>query len=257
MTQFNSAALAAAADHAREAYPEESCGLIVRGEYIPTENIAVDPKLDFEIPGSVYKKHLLAGGIEAVVHSHPDGPLFPSEADMASQMATNFPWIILGVDEDKRVSKPIVWGGKTPIPNVIGREFVHGVTDCYSLIRDTYRLGKDALAEQGITTWPFPPIDLPDFARADSWWENDKDSFYDVQPPKLGFVEVKAHEVKAGDLFFMKLGKTKTNNHAGIYLGDNTILHHLPTRLSRRELAGSWGRIADKWMRYEGPLNAA
>lgn len=257
MTQFSPAAIAAAADHAREAYPEESCGLIVNGEYIRATNIAEDPKEDFEIPAALYKKHLLTGKIEAIVHSHPDGPLHPSEADMASQMATNLTWVILGVDADKRVSDPIVWGGKAPIPNVIGREFVHGVTDCYSLIRDTFRLGKTKLAEQGIEDWPFDPITLPDFARMDSWWAKSDANFYDVEPIKLGFIEVPMHEARAGDLFFMLLGKTSVNNHAGIYLGNNLILHHLPSRLSRRELAGGWGRQATKWMRYVGAADAA
>lgn len=258
MSQFTVKAVEAAKQHARDEYPKESCGLIVRGEYIPVENIAADPLKDFEISGKLYQKHLVGGGLEAIVHSHPDGPLFPTEADMESQVATDLPWVILGVDEDGRVSDPIVWGADTPIAPVIGRQFVHGVTDCYSLIRDVYRLGKDKLKEQGVTDeWPFPPIQLPEQPRADAWWDDPEVTLYDTHAPLVGFVDIKPHEVKPGDLFFMSLGKTQANNHAGIYLGNNLVLHHLPGRLSRRELAGAWGRHANKWMRYEGSIDAA
>lgn len=258
MSQFTSEAVEAAKQHARDEYPKESCGLIVAGKYVPCENIAQDPNKDFEIPSRVYQKHLLTGQLQAVVHSHPDGPLFPTEADMASQVATDLPWVILGVDGEGRCSDPIVWGADTPIPHPIGRQFVHGVTDCYSLIRDTYRLGKDKLAELDVCKeWPFPSIMLPEQPRADAWWDDPEVTLYDTHAPIVGFVDIQAHEVKPGDLFFMQLGRTKTNNHAGIYLGNNLILHHLPGRLSRRELAGAWGRQASKWMRYQGPIDEA
>lgn len=251
-------AIDAAKAHARAEYPKEACGFVVSGKYVPCKNIAEDPLNEFEIAVAVYKKHLLAGGLEAVIHSHPDGPFFPSEADMSTQLNMNLAWGIIPLD-DERMGELQLWGGKTPIPDVIGRTFMHGITDCYSLIRDTYRLGKDRLAEQGIFDWPFPPIELPDFARPDNWWEDTDYDFYEVEPPKLGFVEVKQHEVQAGDLFFIKINEHKYGkfNHAGIYLGNNLILHHLPQRLSRREPGSLWGRQAGKWMRYKGPVDAA
>lgn len=255
MSHLNQDALEAAKKHARAEYPKESAGLIVKGEYIPCENIAEDPLKDFEIGAKIYKAAVMTGGLEAVVHSHPDGPFYPTEADMQSQLATDVAWVIIPLD-DERIGTPTVWGGDTPIPPVIGREFLHGVTDCYSLIRDFYRLGKDKLAEQGIDNWPFPPIDLPDFARSDEWWNLDGYNFYVDEPPKLGFVEIDQTKVEAGDLFFTKI-RGEIYNHAGIYLGNNLIAHHLPTRLSRREPAALWGRQAGKWMRYQGPINAA
>ena len=255
---LNKDAIKAAEAHAREVFPQESCGVIVDGRYIRCKNIADDPTLDFVMDPAEYKAALMKGKVEAVVHSHPNGPFFPSQADMQGQLDTDVPWAIIVLDDERIASEPTVWGGDTPIPPVIGRQFLHGVTDCYSLIRDFFRLGKDELAKQGIPDWPFDPIDMEDYARADEWWAGE-DDLYVTQPPKWGFVEIKQHEIRAGDVFFVKIREErfKKFNHAGVYLGNNLIAHHLPGRLSRREPASLWGRQAGKWMRYVGKSDAA
>lgn len=247
--------------HARAVYPEESCGLIVKGSYIRCENIALDPKnhIDdpncgcrlcaFEIDPKVYVEH--ADHIDVVVHSHPNGPFYPSKADMEGQLATGKPWAIIPLDEDRVAEKPVIWGGE--IPPILGREFMHGVTDCYAIIKDCYALGKDKLAEQGILDWPHDPIELPEFPRQDAWWEGE-DDLYDQNFGKAGFVEVK-DAPQPGDVFLMKIRSSK-NNHAGLLIGDGLIVHHLPSRMSRREPAGLWGRQAAKWLRYKGESNA-
>ncbi|MBD9511639.1 C40 family peptidase [Ensifer sp. ENS10] len=244
--------------HARREFPKESCGLIVKGKYIACENIASDPSThreddrdcgcqlcSFEISGKVYAKH--EANIDVVVHSHPNGPFFPSKADMEGQLLTEKPWAILVLDEERAASKPVIWGGD--ISPVLGREFMHGVTDCYAIIKDCYALGKDKLAEQGIVGWPHDPITIPEFPRQDAWWEGD-DDLYEENFGKAGFVETK-DAPQPGDVFLMKIRSSKSN-HAGLLIGDSLIVHHLPSRLSRREPAGLWGRQATKWLRYKG-----
>lgn len=237
--------------HAREQFPKESCGLVVNGAYVPCENIARDPLVDFEIDPRVYAKH--ARKTTAVLHSHPNGPLFPTEMDMVGQLRTNKVWGIIALD-DERIGDPVLWGGDLPIPAVIGREFMHGVTDCYALLRDMFRLGRDELAKQDLHDWPFPPIELPDYPRKDGWWLGD-DDFYEIEPPKLGFVEVPFEQVRPGDVFLTKIRSNKFN-HAGMLVGGGLIVHHLPQRLSRREGASIWGRQAERWIRYQGPIDA-
>jgi proteasome lid subunit RPN8/RPN11 len=244
--------------HARAQYPEESCGLIVAGKYIACENIAEpaenhieeDPdcacrKCAFEISGKVYLRY--ADKIDMIVHSHPDGPLFPSKADMQGQQLTGKPWAILALDDERVSVKPVIWGDK--IPALLGREFMHGVTDCYAVIRDAYALGKNELAKQGIPDWPYDPIILPEFPRSDAWWEKDENLYVD-NFAKAGFVEIK-DAPRAGDVFLMKIRSSK-ENHGGLLVGQDTIVHHLPSRMSRREPAGLWGRQATRWLRYQG-----
>ncbi|SCW95669.1 Mov34/MPN/PAD-1 family protein [Ancylobacter rudongensis] len=250
-------AFAAAAAHARAEYPKESCGLIVAGVYQPAANLADDPMNDFVLDPAVINPLLFAGAmrtVDAIVHSHPGGPHWPSKADMEGQIQTDLPWAIIPLDED-RTYKPLVWGASTPIPPMIGREFVHGVTDCYSLIRDCFRLGADALAAQGVTNaWPFIPIELEEIPREDSWWAGDAD-LYSGNFARMGFVVVKMPDVRPGDVFLTKIRSEKFN-HGGLLVGNDLILHHLPARLSRREPAGLWGRQAGLWIRYEGPTDA-
>lgn len=258
MTRFDNA-LIAARRHANDEYPRESCGLIVGGKYVACVNKAAPPESHedgnddcgcqlcaFRIDAKVYREHV--GRIEAVVHSHPNGPAHPSKADMAAQIATALPWIILPLNET-HMGAPVIWGGTERLP-LIGREFVHGVTDCYDLIRDAYAIGRDGMAAQGIACdWPFGPIELPAYARADGWWVGE-DNFYEVEPFKIGFKEITLSEARAGDIFLCKIRSDRLN-HGGVLLGD-TILHHLPGRLSRREPAGLWARQAGRWIRYVG-----
>lgn len=238
--------------HALGEYPKECCGLIVDGVYRPCFNYAIDPTQDFVIASQDYIKWSVQGTLQGVAHSHPDRPCYPTEHDMRQQIVTDLPWVIVATDGE-RVSDPIMWGDALPTPPLIGREFVHGVTDCYSLIRDAYRLGRLALAEQGID-WPLDPIELPEFPRRDGWWVKNSneapDDHYMIGFPKAGFFEIAREEVRPGDVF-LKAIKSDRPNHGGVLLDGGLILHHLPQRLSRREPAGMWGRAADLWLRHE------
>lgn len=251
----------AAKQHARQCYPEESCGIVVDGVYIPVENIARDPLehtgerdcacrlCSFAMPANVLMKHPDA---TMILHSHPNGPLYPSELDMQQQIQSGLTWGIIPLDED-RVGDPILWGGDEPMQPLIGREFVHGIHDCYALIRDTFALGREELARQDII-WPFDPIHLADCPRDDAWWEDGQDLYLD-NFAAWGFEEIAFEEARPGDVFLVKIRSEKFN-HGGLLIGNSLILHHLPGRLSRREPAGIWARHAGVWLRYKGADHA-
>ena len=241
----------AAMDHARREFPNESCGLVVGSEYLPMINTHENPKEHFRIASEEWIKAQSHGKILAVIHSHPHGPLFPSKADMAGQMDSDVPWGIIAVDED-RVGYPIMWGDSLPIQPLIGRQFMHGVTDCYSLIRDFYRTGKAELARMDIDqNWPFDPIVLKDYPRDDCWWDGE-DDFYLTKSEETGFRKIDSSDIRPGDVFLTSI-RSKKLNHGGMLLSNGLIAHHLPTRFSRREAAAIWARAASMWIRYEGP----
>ncbi len=85
----------------------------------------------------------MQGEIVALVHSHPAGLPWLSEADRRLQVQSDLPWWLVcrGVIHKFRC-----------VPHLTGRRFEHGVTDCYTLFRDAYHLAG---------------IDLPDFYRHD------------------------------------------------------------------------------------------
>lgn len=248
-------AIQAAKEHARAEYPKESCGIVFEGKYVPCVNIAENPEQDFEISPRVWAEFAQRGRIEAVLHSHPKGPLFPTQADMEGQLRTAVPWGIIPCIEEEgewRVGDPILWGDQLERLPLLGREFIHGISDCYSLIRDVFFLGRERLAAEGISDkWPFDPINLPEVPRDDAWWDQEGQDLYTAGIEKNGFRIIQQHEARAGDGFLIKVRSDKLN-HGGLLVTDDVIIHHLPGRLSRREPAGLWGRQADLWVRYEG-----
>lgn len=239
-------------------YPNEACGFVINDgsfKFIPVENISSDPINSFLVSDEELAKILITykNQIEIFIHSHPvlqgEKPQYsPSKHDMESQIIFGIPFGIIVCDK-YGCSDLISWGDTLPIKNPIGRKFLHGVNDCYSLIRDVYRLGKEGCAEFDID-WPFEPILLPEVPRDDDWWGQGENLYVDYFE-KFGFKEINISEVKAGDIFMIKLKSDKIN-HAGLMIGGDQLLHHLPDRLSRREISCLWGNGADKWIRYTG-----
>ena len=105
-----------------------------------------------------------------------------------------------------------------------GRKFVHGVVDCYSLVRDYYKKEFD--------------IHLNDYYRRDRWWDTDLNLYIDNYA-KEGFKEISLKEIEKGCLILINLESNKTN-HAAIYLGDHKILHHVQGRLSGIDTYGGY-----------------
>lgn len=227
--------------HAMDAYPEEACGLIIDDEYVPVENKADDPLHDFAVDPALLIRHK----VQAIVHSHPDGPNAPTRADMEGQLACCIPYGICAVLGEAK--KPFFWGDGLPAVPLIGREFRHGPSgtdgrgDCYSIVKDYY-------AQQG--------VDLPEFPRDDEWWSNGG-NMYENNFAKAGFVEVDvAGDPQPGDLALMRIPPAcPVANHAAVYIGDGLILHQLFGRLSRREPIGRWPKHIVKWLRRKEVSN--
>lgn len=233
---FDSDVIAEIKSHARSEYPKESCGLVINGRYFACLNTAEDPYKDFTIDNGTYLDAVKLG-LDAVVHSHPDGKRCPSGSDMRSQIAMDVKWGILVVTKEI-VSDIIWWGGDTPIPPLLERPFVHGITDCYALIRDYYRL------EQNIF--------LPDWPRDMEWWNKNQDLYMD-NFAEQGFtaISVATDAPQIGDACLCKLFSS-VNNHAGVYVGDGLILHHLQNRISCHEPVYRWMNHISIWLRYTG-----
>jgi proteasome lid subunit RPN8/RPN11 len=162
--------------------------------------------------------------IVAVVHSHPGKSPNPSQADLVSCEASGLPWVIIGLPSlDIKIIEPS--GYKAPLE---GREFFHGVLDCYSLCQDYY-------------AWELG-IQLPHFERPDNWWE-EKDgvipsSLYMDNFEKAGFRIIDTPPKKNDGLIIQYAAKVA--NHAAVYLGDEIMLHHLMRQLSRKTVYGGY-----------------
>lgn len=222
--------------HAIREYPRESCGIIAvvkgRERYFPCTNKAVGGE-HFILSGEDYARVDDLGEITAIVHSHPDVPAVASEADKVSCEASEILWLIVGTskDNDQVVSGDIFTlnpcGYRAPL---VGREFSHGVLDCYQLIVDWFD------RERGIT--------LPQFERHDDWWNDGHSDLYTEGFENAGFVD-KGQDIQPqiGDVILMQVRSNNcVPNHAGVYIGDELILHHLYGRLSSRDIYGGYLR---------------
>ena len=141
--------------HANECHPKESCGVIVNGDYIPCTNVAVDDA-QFEIDVMDIVGAEKEGKILAYCHSHPDGTTAPSQPDRVQMNLHGLPWIITD-GENVELHKPD--GYQAPL---LGREYYHGLLDCYTLVKDYYH------RELSIT--------LNDYERKDEWWTDAKNT---------------------------------------------------------------------------------
>lgn len=226
-------------EQAQAAYPNEAVWLITAEGCRQVDNQHEDPANHFKVSRADMIR-AMTEGLLAVVHSHPDRPDVPSSADMSGQINTAVPWGILTSTADG-VGRIRWWGGdRAPL---LGRPFVHGISDCYALIRDYHFLEMD--------------IDLMEFPRDWEWWNNGEDLFMDGFD-KAGFVRVAPNEVQPGDMWLARI-RSPVINHGGIFLGGGLMIHQIGnpgnpvdhSRLSAREPISRYLPHIAIWGRYQ------
>ena len=210
--------------HAKIQDPKESVGLLINKKgkkiYLPCNNISSECD-SFILDPSDYIKAEKKGEIIAVIHSHPITPPIPSQADKVSCEHTKLPWYIVNPKTEQ-------WGYLEPCgykAPILGREYVWGITDCWSLIVDWYKEEKNI----ELLDYPRPAI-IEDFY---------KNPVFEKYLPSRGFKLLEANQpLINGDLLAMSiLGKGL--NHVAIFI-DGDVVHHLSDRLSCREPYNPW-----------------
>jgi cell wall-associated NlpC family hydrolase len=219
-------------------YPNEVCAYVVDNQLVPVENISPTPTDNFALSNEDTLLQLKAQGF---VHSHPNGPFYPSAADMISQKATKLPFGIVTTSADS-CSKTIWVDDATLDIPIESRPFVHGIFDCYSLIRAYYKQTRQVV--------------LPDFPRDYAWWEGSSSSvplnLYMDNFEKANFSKIPSGDpMREGDVILMSI-QTKVVSHAAVYLGNGLLLHHLRDRIARKDQATSWKKFYHTVVRFNG-----
>tara|TARA_B100000085_G_scaffold283217_1_gene313364 strand:+ start:126 stop:830 length:705 start_codon:yes stop_codon:yes gene_type:complete len=215
----------AALSHAKIEDPKESVGLLlnIKGKerYYPCNNLSMSSYQCFVLDPEDYVRADNTGEITAIIHSHPTTPPTPSQADLVGCENSNLPWHIVNPKTEQ-------WGYCEPNgykAPLLGREWVWGVTDCWSLVRDWYKEEKQ--------------IELKDYQRSMTPEEFLKNPLFEEYATQTGFRELEPNEtLQEGDVLLMSI-LHPTLNHVAIFLGD-MVLHHLADRLSCREPYSPW-----------------
>jgi proteasome lid subunit RPN8/RPN11 len=224
---MNSETEAAFRQHAVAEYPRECCGLIavIKGKerYLPCRNIADNPNANFALHPEDYARAEDLGEVIALAHSHPDEGTVASHADRVQCAASGIPWFIVSVNQQGDTSDIARYEPEEYEAPLVGRQFAHGILDCYSLIKDYYARKLNIM--------------LPHFERRDNWW-NLGDDLYMRHFREAGFEPIKG-AVNVHDVIIMQV-RAPQPNHAGVYIGDMQMLHHMYNRLSSRDIYGGY-----------------
>ncbi|WP_273071313.1 C40 family peptidase [Marinobacter sp.] len=211
-----------ALEHAKKDAPHEACGLVAvyegKEQYFPCNNIAQDKGDQFIIDPDDWIVIEDKAEIIAVVHSHPNHSSTASDADLASCEYLDLPFYIVTPETEN-------WSYYEPSgykKGLIGREWVWGIQDCWTLINDWYKEKKG--------------INLRHWDRPKSPKDFSKKPLFEHGLPLTGFVQLETTvNLEEGDVLLMDTTNTGILNHVALYIGQQTILQHCIKKLSCRE----------------------
>ena len=208
--------------YAQDQIPNEACGLlaIIDGKetFWPCKNLAEGKHEFFMLDPDDWAECEDTGEIIGVIHSHPVGAAIASDADKASCEHIGFPYYIYSVNQDYWICiEPTGWKA----PSLIGRKFIWGKYDCWSIISDWYLETKN--------------IKLKEWKRPKTLKEFSENPLFEKGLPLTGFKKQASNDcLQMGDVLLFKGAKGKAS-HVAVYIGDSMILNHNFKGLSCRQ----------------------
>ena len=210
-------------NYAKNQAPDEACGLlaIIKGKerFWPCKNLAEGKFEFFILDPDDWADCEDTGEIIGVVHSHPVGSATASDNDKAACEHLGFPYYIYSIEHDHwEQLEPSGWKA----PSLIGRKFIWGKYDCWSIISDWYLETKN--------------IKLKEWERPKRIKEFIENPLFERGLPLTGFKKQPNNDcLQVGDvLLFQSI--TGNLDHVAVYIGDMMILNHNIKSLSCREL---------------------
>lgn len=162
-----------------------------------------------------------------LVHSHPSGIPEPSDLDTQVQIECGYVWAVIAVDGDgqhvTRVGEPEYFGDGAPHAPLLGRTYLWGVRDCYTLIQGYFALQGISIPTVPRCRWPLQASGHHPYARN----------------PFVHFIEKQGlwtkldgeWEMEAGDVVVYQMTHTFLD-HCAVYLGEGKYLEQTARRLS-------------------------
>jgi proteasome lid subunit RPN8/RPN11 len=245
MVEFDRDLRTAVIKHGQEAWPEETCGYVIKtgkkSTIFQCKNISPKPTESFLISLSDLKTARSLGEIIGTWHTHPHSSKEPSLADIAFCESSKLNCYIMSIrkrdDGEFVIDGPSVTTPQGREVDYLKRPYITGIFDCYGLVRDYYR------REYGIHLTNHQRINL-------ETGEVAYDKFLKYYEDE-GFVRVMDDSYQVGDVMLMQL-MDKQPNHVAIYIGNNLIMHHNLDRLSKVDIwGGYWQKFTVARLRHK------
>jgi proteasome lid subunit RPN8/RPN11 len=217
--------------HAMSEPDRECCGLIIERDdaFYPMrcQNIHQTPEHFFTIDPKDYLKASSSGKIVGFYHSHKESSHF-SEFDKLNSETHNLFSVLYSIKADQFCTyKP--QGYRVPY---CGREYVHSIVDCFSLVRDYY------LRELNIN---ISDITHPYRYVVDKAKHPDNQFVHPILKEHFlanDFVETQ--QLQKHDVLLLKTPLLHSPAHCAVYIGNNQILHHPFSGKSCIEMYVNW-----------------
>jgi proteasome lid subunit RPN8/RPN11 len=226
-------------NHALGMMPNEACGFIYTNNntihVLPCKNISPEPTEAFEIAEEDYIRCTHLGEVVGIYHSHSEGTAF-SEEDIERAEEWALPYFLYAIKEGEfRVYYP-----KEYTPSYLGRPFIWGHNDCYTIVREYYRRELN--------------IALGDYD-CDESFENSERQDILIGLEKEGFImSTDFTNIEIGDVLLFQFSKVYPQ-HVGIYMGGNRFLHQPLKGQSRIEqIDGIWAQNLKAVLRHKSRL---
>jgi len=214
--------------HVLACYPQEACGLVIEDSFLPLPNVSTEPIDNFMMEEGTYLTY--EDHIDCIIHSHTFIPTTfdartPSLVDMELAKATALPQGIVHTDGEY-ISDLLYFNTTTP-PALEKRPYICGVYDCFTIVRDFYIQEYNYF----IDILPRPPN-----------WEAWDNSYMLSNLDSQGLTKLPVGTpLERGDVLVFRIG-SNVPNHVGVYLGQDTFIHHLNKRLSNIDTLPKWDR---------------
>ena len=226
-------------EEARRCYPNEACGFIVKQgrkqkaiaviNNAPVNDI-LKRQTTFVINPDQYIEVEENNEIIAVWHSHVEESNKASLADIAGCNNSNLPYLITSI---YKVDNGFVFSERlnviTPTnqkAELIGRPYVFGVFDCWSLVVDFLKVKCNIEISNN-------------YPRVEEFWKNNK-PFFSLHYKDESLNLVTDNSFKIGDVFMFQTDNSGEISHCGVYVGNDKFLHHAEDRLSKEDIYGGY-----------------
>lgn len=201
---------------------QEICGLFYSNFksffFHPCKNISQNPENSFEISSDDFIKVENMGSIYGIFHSHINENSDFSENDKNCAEESVLPIFCYSL-QDKKMQE---YRPKDYKAQILQKEFICGINDCFSLVRDYYWNNFNYLVD--------------DFDREENFEKTNSPLILENYSSQGFYIPDNQIDIKEHDVLLYKSIRSIYPHHFEIFIGDSRVIQHLKNRLSGKNI---------------------